>query len=384
MPNALNCEYNFILYGETLVLGAISNDILRRAMGVSKYRKTRLFLVECSEGFSDHARNFTATYDLEIFVVQYLQEVKDTLLKKGINNQVIVTHTWPTTLFSVVPLFRDQNLLLIEEVPPLFDRLPSDIRDHDYRDCILSTKAAIRAVTLRYRKAVKASKMYVSISDYEKNVLEKYYDLQSDEVSYDPVDERYFVYTEFERRSLMVFGNPNENAIRCIMNSVGHDRIREIILINSRLSLSESFAPDIKITEIRNYTFQEIQGLYRRALLSITDESRGSFELSPIESIMSGVPIISPLVPSLKILKDMVDSSHPQKEKKIYPFFGYINLIGECKNDKMSKELSSWYSEVESKREFFSVMCNELFSIDAVARDFIAKVDQHFSYVSEK
>ena len=384
MADALNCEYNFILYRETLVLGAISNDILRRAMGASKYRKTRLFLVKCSEEFSDHARNYTATYDLEILVVQYLQEVKDTLLKKGINNQIIVTHTWPTTLFSVVPLFRDQNLLLIEEIPPLFDRLPSDLRDRDYRDRILSTKPAIRMVTLRYRRAVKAAKMYVSISVYEKNVLGKYYDLQSDEVVYEPVDERYFVYKESERESLMVFGNPNEDAIRCIMNSVGHDRIKEIILINSRLGLSEGFASDIKITEIRNYTFQEIQDLYRRALLSINDESRGSFELSPIESIMSGVPIISPVVPSLKILKDMVDSSHPQKEKKVYPFFDYINLVGEYKNDNMSKELASWYSEVESQREFFSIMCNKLFSIDAVARDFIEKVDQHFSYVSEK
>ena len=384
MPNALNCEYNFILYRDTLVLGAISNDILRRTMGVSKYRKTRLFLVECSKEFSDHARNYTATYDLEILVVQFLQEVKVILLKKGINNQIIVTHTWPNTLFSVVPVFRDQNLLLIEVGLPLFDRLPSGIRDRDYRDRILSTKPAIRMVTFRYRRAVKAAKMYVSISDYEKNVQDKYYDLQSDEVVYCPVDERYFLYAESERKSLMVFGKPNENAIRCIMNSVGHDRIREIILINSRLSLSGGFASDVKITDIRNYTFQEIRDVYKRALLSVTDESRGAFELMPIESIMSGVPIISPVVPSLKILKDSLDSSHPQKEKKVYPFFGYINLVGGCKNDNISKELASWYSEVEYQREFFSVMCNKLFSIDAVARDFIAKVDQHFSYVSEK
>ena len=384
MADALNYEYNFILYRETFVLGAIPNDILRRAMGVSKYRKTRLFLVECSEKFSDHARNYTATHQLEILVVHSLQDVKYTTSKKGADYQIIVTHTWPNTLFSVVPLFRDQNLILIEEVPLLFDRLPSDIRGRDIWDHILSTKVAIRMVTFRYRKAVKAAKMYVSISNYEKNVLEKYYDLQSDEVVYNSVDERYFVYTESERTSLMVFGDPDQNAVRCAINSVGNNRIKEIILINSSLSLSESFASGIKITKIRNYSFQEIQGLYRRTLLSIIDESRGSFELTPIESIMSGVPIISPSVPSIQILSDRIDSSTQQSGRKIYPYFDYLKLMGECKNAKVLKELSCWYSEVRGEGEFFSKMCNELFSIDAVAKDFTAKVEQHFSYVSEK
>ena len=384
MVDASNYEYNFILYRETLVLSAISNDIIRRAMGVSRYRKTRLFLVKCSEEFCDHAKNYATTYDLEIYMVKFLREVKEILLKEGIDNQMIVTHTWPATLFSVVPIFQDRNLILIEEVPPLFDRLPSKIRDQGYLDRFLTTKAAIRMINSRYMKTVKAAKMYLSISDYEKIVLEKYYGLKPDGVVYEPVDDRYFEYTRSERKSLIIFGNPDRNAIRCIMNSVGTENIKEIIQVNSSLNLLEDFASGVKITEIHNYTFLEIQGLYRRAALSITDESRGSFELTPIESIMSGVPIISPAVPSIQIIKERINSSKPQSEGETYPYFDYLKLRYGCDNGKVLKELASWYSGIQSLRELFSRMCHELFSIDAVGIDFIRKVEQHFSYVSEK
>ena len=384
MASALNYEYDFILYRETLVFGAISSDILRRASGVSKYRKTRLFLVECLEEFSNYAKNYTATYDLEILLVQSLQEIKYIILKNGIANQIIVTHTWPTTLFSAVPVFRYTNLVLIEDLLPLSDRLPSGIKNQRYIDRILTKKVSIRMITFRYRRAIHFAKVYFAISDSQEYVMKKYYGLQSDDVVYAPVDDRFFHYSESERTSLMVFGTPDKDVIRCVFNSVGSGKIKEIIIVNSDLSPADVSVSDVKITKIRNYTFQEISDIYRRTLLSITCESRGSFELTPIESIISGVPIISPAVPSLKVLTNRLDSSGLQKEQKVYPFFDYINLIGKCKKKKISKELVDWYFEVENQREFFSTLCNKIFSIDEIGRDFIVKVEQHLFQLSEK
>ena len=384
MASALNYEYNFILYRETLLFGAISNDILRRAMGVSKYRKTRLFLVECSEEFSDHAKNYTAAYDLEILLVHSLHEIKYMVLKNRINNQIIVTHTWPTTLFPVSKTFEHENLLLIDDVAPLIDRWQGGNPDRKSFDYALTLRPVRKIITFRYRRSIKRAKVYVAISDYELKFMKIYYKIIPDAVIYCPVDERFFAYTETERISLMVFGNPNQNAIKFVTNSLGPNIIKEIILVNSKLNLSGSFPSDIKIAYISDYTFQEIRDMYGKTLLSITEESKGSFELIPIESIMSGVPIISPIVPSLQILTNRINSSSSREKERIYPYFDYLKLMDDCERGRALEEFARWFSDVSGQREFFSIMCNKLFSIDAVAKDFIAKVEQHFSYVSEK
>lgn len=380
----MNYEYNFILYKEIFVFGAISNDILRRAMGVSKYRKTRLFLINCSKEFSHHAKSYVDSHLLEIFTVKSAKEANGVLLKNDGGIQLIVTHTWPSTLYVVVSKFQEQNLILIEEVPPLFDRLPSMIRARSLMDRILSTEVALRAITYRYRKAIKSAKKYIAISDYERKVLEKYYYLYPNDIVYEPVDNRYFVYAESERKSMLIFGNPDNKVIRCVINSIGSENIKEIIQINSGLNLFHTYDSNIKITSINHYNFLEMQSLYRKSAVSITDESRGTFELIPIESIMSGVPIISPLVPSLQVLKSTIDSLYTQSEEKCYPYFDYLRLFNGLVGSDKNSQLAEWYFNIDRKRGFFSKVCHELFSIDAVGKDFIAKGEKYLSYDSKK
>lgn len=341
-----------------------------------------MFLISCSEEYINHARSYLAQYSVNILSVANIKGAQETILKRNLNEQILVTHTWSDTLFSLVPSFKSLNLVLIEEVPPLFDRIPSDNRKRSYKDRVLSNKAAIRIITFRYRRAVSAAKMYVAISDFEKDVLEKYYSLSPDVIVYEPVDERFFSYTESERTSLMVFGNPRKEVIKCIFDTVGQIYIKEIILVNSALDFSDYFSYSVRITEIHNYNFSEIMEIYRRAVLSVTDESRGSFELIPIESIMSGVPIISPVVPSLQILRNRIDSQTPEGDNKTYPYFDYINLLKEgC---EASLKLGKWFLEADEKRVHFSGLCFKLFSMDAVGKDFITKVESHFSSDSEK
>lgn len=375
-------EYVFILYKETDVHGAISNDILRRAIGVSKYREVRLLLIGCSEEYVNHARCYLVQCSVNILGVYNIREAYETILKRNPNESILVTHSWPDTLFCLVPPFKSLNLVLIEEVPPLFDRLPTENRKRSYKDRILSNKTVIRIITFRYRRYVMAAKMYVAISDFEKDVLEKYYSLSPDMIVYEPVDERFFSYTESERASLMVFGNPRKEVIKCIIYAIGQRCIKEIILVNSNLDLSNYFAYGVRISEIHNYNFLEIKEMYRRTLLSVTDESRGSFELIPIESIMSGVPIISPVVPSLQILRNRIDSQTPEGDDKIYPYFDYLNLLKEgC---KASQKLGKWFHDADRRRAHFSGLCFKLFSMVAVGKDFITKVENHFSSDSEK
>lgn len=378
----MSSEYNFILHEETLVFGAISNDILRRAIGVSNYRKTRLFLVNCSEQFVDHARDYTAPYLVNIHTVNTIEQVHEYLLKKDISEQILVTHTWPSTLYAIVPKFKEWNLVLIDEALPLCDRLPSYIGNRRYIDRILSTKIALRTITHRYRKTVMSAKMYIAISEYERMVLEKYYGLHADAAIYAPVDDRYFFFSESDRKSIIVFGNPNKDAINCVINSIAPRNIEEIILVNSDLSLSEDFIPGINTTHIQHYTFKELQSLYGKAVVSITDESRGLFELIPIESIMSGVPIISPVVPSLQILKDKMDSRFSRSGNITYPYFDYFRLL--TNNCNKNPQLNDWFSKADQMREHFSKMCQEIFSIDNVGMNFISKIEKRLSYTSKK
>ena len=57
-----NLSFTFVLFREYQIFGAISHDILRRAIGVSMFRGTTIVLVECTEEFVKHAQEYCNQY----------------------------------------------------------------------------------------------------------------------------------------------------------------------------------------------------------------------------------------------------------------------------------------------------------------------------------
>ena len=274
--------YYFILYREHNVLGAISNDIIRRAMGVSIYRRTFVLLIECTDAFGTYVKNYLNNYDVEVCICSLSNAISKIHFS---DSDLVVTHTWPTTMYAVVNTLEIRNLALIEEIPPLFDRFDKEFSTcaglkRGLVDKILTNKLVIRALLIRYRRAVKAANFYVAISEIEELVIKKYYGLHANLTSYNPVDDRFFRYVQNERDSIIVFGSLEDKVgiINYILGS-GELGINKIINVNPNVGESDITFPGTTINVLENYNFEDISEYYRRSYLSITSEYRGSFEL---------------------------------------------------------------------------------------------------------
>lgn len=367
-------SYNFVLYKEYLIYNAIGNDIVRRAMGISIYRSCRLTLIDCEKKFVDHVLDYVADYPIEI-VQTTLDKVKSSLKCK--DGDIIITHTWPDTLFKAVNIFKDCILVLIEEVPPLYDRFPRLNNKQTLLNKFLTWNPILKVITGRYRRAIHSGGIYVAISDIEADVIKGAYDLKPDIISYDPVDDRYFNYVENERNAIMTFGSgaTYSGIIDKIIKSGLFD-INEIICVNIENLETKMTIPGLKITTIKNYTFEEIRQCYARTAISITAENRGSFELIPIESIMSGVPIISPPVPSLEILQGINRYVISYETGNALPFFDYYQAANIAKDTDEIGQFYKWLKSSDLIRNSFSTMATEIFSISHIAKDFIYKVEK--------
>lgn len=367
-------SYNFVLYKEHLVYSAISNDIVRRAMGVSLYCPCRLILIECEKRFVNHVLEYVADSPLEI-VQTTLDKVNSRLKCK--DREIIITHTWPNTLFIAVDIFKACILVLIEEIPPLFDRFPKSDNKQTLMNKFLTWNPILKSITRKYRRAIHRAKIYVAISELEAELIEDHYCLRSDLTSYDPVDNRFFYYTENERNAIMVFGNaPTYSGIINKIISSGLFNINEIICVNPENMEAKITFLGLKMTTIKHYTFKEIMQCYARTAISITSENRGSYELIPIESIMSGVPIISPIVPSLAIYQQINHYGDSSETVNVLPFFDYYQAAKMTKESDEIRQFYAWLKSADLMRGSFSNMTADIFSISHIARDFIDNAEK--------
>lgn len=367
-------SYNFVLYKEHLVYGAISHDIVRRAMGVSIYRPCRITLIGCEKKFVDHLLEYVADSPIEI--IQTTPDIGGSNIKCK-DGEIIITHTWMDTLFMTVNIYNNCILVLIENTLPLSDRFPKLDKKQKLTDKFLTWNPILKGITRKYRKAIRRANIYVAISDIQAELIKKYYSLMPDLTSYAPVDNRIFYYTENERNAIMIFGNaaPHCGIINEIINS-GLFQINEIICVNPQDIEPNIIFPGLKITTIKHYTFEEIRQCYARTIISITSENRGSFELIPIESIMSGVPIISPQVPSLAILKQKICHYDKTEISNLLPFFDHHVASEIAVNSYEKGQFYKWLRSVDLTRESFATKTTDIFSIPKIAYEFINKVEK--------
>ena len=216
-------SFTFVLYKEYNVYGAISNDIMRRAMGVSIFADTTLLLFKCTRGFVLHAIEYCKDFNVNIIDCLDINECK-------FSNVNIVTHTWPETLYSVSKIIGIQKLILIDEIPPLFDRLNKPHIEQSFKNRILTTNIILKIITRRYRKYIKHARRYVAISYDLADILAKKYSITPNFISCEPIDTRCFKYEESNTRdSLLVFNNlwnsPQFNKIIDNCKSIGISNI---------------------------------------------------------------------------------------------------------------------------------------------------------------
>ncbi len=357
-------NFIFILYKERVIYNAITNDILRRAMGMSKYVKVKILLISCTYKYIEYVKEYCEGYNIEIEAKEYSK-----INKIDYINNTLITHSWPETLYNVSNIFNIKDLTIIEEVPPLYDRLKKLYVKQLVRNRILTFPIILRFLTFKYRKTIKQAHHYIAISDEEYKVLNNYYKLKPSFISYDPIDTRFLQYNMLSRRdSIILFGNMcNYNNFINILNRIlEYIDIKRIICMNS--TNENKYINNIPIYTISSYKWKDIRDIYSSALFSITMETKGSFELIPIESVCSGVPIISPEVPSVNILRNMfiLDSE--------FPVFNYFEFINMDSDESVLKNFKKWFFNIDKNRAQFSETALYNFSMENIAKEFLNSI----------
>jgi hypothetical protein len=245
-------------------------------------------------------------------------------------------------------------------------------------DRILTKRLVMKLLLNKYIRSVRKASLYVAISDIEHDLIVRHYGLKLSFTLYDPVDERFFKYVQSERHSIIVFGDLKDK-INIIKILLGHRELKlyEIININPSMKKEQITFPGMNIKVLENYNFKDIEECYKRAYISIISEYKGTFELIPIESIMSGVPIISPIVPSLSILRNIIIRSEKSNDHGL-PFFDYFSLNNTEADPRLMKTFEKWATSLDTLRQYYADYTSKFFSIPVVGQDFIKNVESRY------
>ncbi len=356
-------KFDFLLFGEYIIYGAIANDIIRRSMGISKYCKTRLLLIDCSDDFILHAKEMTSESDVQV-VEMNSQDFRDSIIEK--QSDIMVTHTWPETLkfISSIPDLLKRTVL-IDESPPLYDRFPKDIPyPRTLRDRVLSFKPARTIISRKYKRALKHALARVAISDVHAKVVKKFYGIEMDFVSYDPILSMQFHYTESVRKNIVVFNAKNEDVVKIVelVKLINQFTNGNIILMNSEIDVNIQYPHEKK----DHYSNSELSETLASAYIAIIPERKGAFELVPIECIASGVPVISPMVPSLRVI-----DSHLSVDLKVPPYYDIDSLEYAGRSNFLE-----WIRKINNQRENFAKVIGSFFSTEHVAERFLEDLNR--------
>ena len=160
----------------------------------------------------------------------------------------------------------------------------------------------------------------------------------------------------------------NYNKFINILNKIlVYINIKKIICINS--NNENKCINNIPVYNISKFGWKDIQSIYSNALISITIETKGPFELISIESICSGVPIISPEVPSVKVLRNMFTTNSE------FPVFNYFKFLNIDSNESLSNDFKKWFFDIDKNRSKFSEITLYNFSMESIAKEFLNNIN---------
>ena len=144
-------------------------------------------------------------------------------------------------------------------------------------------------------------------------VVKDYFNIEPDCIIHEAIDTTFFLFSKDTKRDSVVLHYPSE---------MGESNFKKIIKILNVINPKTVYILGKRPTEIQfsnipmqtsfesNYTNERLKNIYSKAMFSIVIENKGSFELIPIESIASGVPVIGYKSPSIYILETVLKDNN--------------------------------------------------------------------------
>lgn len=256
--------------------------------------------------------------------------------------------------------------------PPRFDRFKRILNEHrrpaSIVDRILTNKVCMfsEEILWPYRRYLEQSRYVIVQSEEAKNSLSKFIDPAFIQVIPGTYDMRYFHHEQNEvRETIVLFHSSNisdKTLANQILQIVQALRPKLIQIINGFMMKS------YYATLLSGWHYEFIDRfeqdcwpqIYRSAMLTIYPEEEGSFEIPILESLASGVPVISYEKPSSQAVNTISD--FPSK-----PVL-YFERVD---------DVEKWYQEINSQRVQLAEKINFAYSAPATAKrycDLINKI----------
>lgn len=304
-------NYHIIIANQSNPYNAIAANFYKLAQGLSGNRVTLLHLVSCSKEYEEFIMDITESYGVKLKISSNTTEFFQEANTYNHDSSIFVFSAWYTPLekrwlrFAKTLKKSGFKILLFEYYPLFFDRFSSK----RLVDTIITSRPVYKIISRGKSQLYKMADFLIIHWINSAKVVKDYFDIEPNCVIHEAIDTQLFKFSEPGNRNSIVFHYPSEidehkfkrivEVIRAIKPNV--------VYILGKVPLEHQFSnlPLETILE-SNYTNQRLKDIYSSAMFSIIVEGKGAFELIPIESIASGVPVIGHKSPSLSILENML------------------------------------------------------------------------------
>ena len=357
-----NLNYHFIIYQQNNLYDAISGEMYKRAIGASYFVHSHLHLIECSKEFNEFVINIIKDFKLNIQKYETkLEFLKN--IRKNDEADVYIVDAWPNRIHIAKILKKfGFRVVLIEDHPISFERFNSN----RLIDKFLVFPLIYEIRILKSRNIFKLMDLVVSNSNSTQQFLKEKWKFNSTFISYPPIHSHIFRYVTSKERNSVVIHWPSRMKTRdaikitSVLDAIEFDKLWILNPGNDYSDIQEIFSEKIVVKV--NYTFEEIQAIYSESFLAIIPERDGAFEIIPIESIASGVPVLGATVPSIEAIITILQELGIEE----IPFFSLENL-------NINKFIS-WNVRILKIMPKISAIINREFSPENIMRTFVGKI----------
>lgn len=355
---------HFVILKQQNPFDAISAEMYKRAMGASQFCASFLHLINCAERYNEFVSDILK--DSNCTVVRH-RSVKEFMeyAKRREGDEFYVVDAWPTRILIAKRLKEvNKRVILMEDHPISFERFNSN----KFVNRLLTSSPIYK---LRVRRSLKIFRMVdyvVSNSEVTHNFLRIRWSFTASFVSYAPILSHVFGYYTGSKRDSIVVHCPsdlNSADMSNIISALKMLDFKRIYLLNPTKECShslESFNDRIIIK--RRYSFDEIRDIHSQCYLSVIPEKAGAFELPPIESISSGVPVLGNRVPSIDVIDGLLLKSGIY-EKPLYSLQNFDHM-----------HFREWLTGIQGQMGSISGIVNSYFSPETVMAHFIKNIYQ--------
>jgi glycosyltransferase involved in cell wall biosynthesis len=335
----------------------------KRAAGAAKFTVSYLHIIECQENYTGFVVNILRHSGCIVVKHKSVKEFISYVAGRD-ENEIYVVDAWRSRIGIAKQLKKiNKRVIVIEDHPISFERFSS----RRIKDRIVTNPLIYKIRISRSLNIFKKVDYLVTNSEVTSEFLSSKWCFDSNFVSYPPIHDDVFRYDGASKRDSIVIHCPSNlnqldlSNIKMVLKSVD---FKNIWLLNPKSGVSDQLEAFKEFIIVKNiYTFEEIRDIYSHSFMSIIPETLGAFELVPIESIASGVPVLGNQVPSIEVINLML-GKYGVSER---PFFNIQNLN--------AQNFRNWVIKIQKYMEEISHIVNERFSPNLIMKEFIDKIN---------